>query len=512
MLLSAIQIFLSFHLVAQELQFLDFTLRIDSQYNVNFDGLFGGKQLFIEDLERDKDQFQSYSQFLAYLQRIAPEIFQRPVLVHSSGSLQYSSFQRPRTILFGRGVVFAFSEPPHTNVRRVEMLELNPNTYKFGAHEIEFAEQGGVSIHRSPQVCIACHGVDKRPLWEPYDVWPKIYGSHTGLFLSEQETDKYREYVSQTEKVGIYALLPNTPWARDLRIHSNDSFVTYLNSLNNLRMVRNWQDNSQLRPFRYALTAFANGCTSDQFSSTNTKLYDVKDFIPDNLLNTTSLTYQDLKEVLSERRQQLFVNLQSHYADLFDNFRPNLEITHRLDWEVDLVTGMSLVLENMEVPWRSFLMSHGENHMSIQVPSNLAMDLGGFMSVYDIALAQELMPQDVSQFGIRGGLHYDCQKLSSRSLAELNNSAVTWRLNPQSRLNDVSPAVSRCVSCHSMKATRRDNPFIPFHNTQWLKTWLRQDNNEPKLEEMVVSGRMPKGSRLNEEEKAALLAALKSIE
>ncbi|MGE0762364.1 MAG: hypothetical protein AB7N80_03700 [Bdellovibrionales bacterium] len=68
--------------------FTQFSLIFDDQYNYSAVKLLGEDPLTASSFERDLSRYSDYDSFLTYLQGRAPELFWRPVLLHSSGSLQ----------------------------------------------------------------------------------------------------------------------------------------------------------------------------------------------------------------------------------------------------------------------------------------------------------------------------------------------------------------------------------------------------------------------------------------
>ncbi|MGE3385259.1 MAG: hypothetical protein AB7K41_00865 [Bdellovibrionales bacterium] len=54
-------------------------------------------------------------------------------------------------------------------------------------------------------------------------------------------------------------------------------------------------------------------------------------------------------------------------------------------------------------------------------------------------------------------------------------------------------------------------PYIPFENTMLLRQWLRQGDNHETLQLMVRDGKMPRGGRLSEIEKASLLEVMQLL-
>ena len=136
--LSLVSVLASDASAQPEQDFSVFSYDLSAEYELSLSPMLGETKLTRELLQSESHKFSTYNQFLDYLQDLAPEIFERPIMLHHSGSLQSASFENPRVILFGRGAMLTFSEQPGRLDKSVEMLEYDENSAEFVATEIKF--------------------------------------------------------------------------------------------------------------------------------------------------------------------------------------------------------------------------------------------------------------------------------------------------------------------------------------------------------------------------------------
>ena len=129
---------------------------------------------------------------LEYLKEYYPEFFVNYILMYHSRSLQSSSFENPRALLFDRSgyFVFSFNGNSHQRgFRSLEIMQFLPEQKRFEFREISFSQSGQELpkfSEANPAKCMACHQShfrqknDPRPNWEPYNIWPGAFGSING--------------------------------------------------------------------------------------------------------------------------------------------------------------------------------------------------------------------------------------------------------------------------------------------------------------------------------------------
>ncbi len=204
-------------------------------------------------------KFNTYEEFLDQLNFHKPQFYENEVLIHSSSSLQPSSLDAPRVLLFGEGVVMAFSEEKSLEERRVEMVEFDRKEARFIPREIKFdGEQ--VTFNDQPTSCRACHGQPFRPIWNPYDFWARAYGSRIGRLGSDQELAAYHHYFEDRSS-GIRRFLKKdaVPEGDHFFLNSIEAFTGYMNTLNSMTMGK-FLAQQELGSFKYPLQWILNNC------------------------------------------------------------------------------------------------------------------------------------------------------------------------------------------------------------------------------------------------------------
>ena len=101
------------------------------------------------------------------------------VLMFHSRSVQDASFENPRVLLFSEKDEFVVTFNGESN--QIEMMVFDREDRKFKFFEIDFEKPPLERVSNvNPQKCMGCHGLgspnDPRPHWEPYPVWPGMYG------------------------------------------------------------------------------------------------------------------------------------------------------------------------------------------------------------------------------------------------------------------------------------------------------------------------------------------------
>lgn len=121
-------------------------------------------------------------------------------LMYGSFSIQQSSFEEPRALVFGPDARFIFSfngNPDQLGGKSIETVEYSDKTHSFQFREIAFKKYPGFDIDElnlapgeiafqneniliskaNPAKCLQCHGQNASPIWQTYFLWPGAYGS-----------------------------------------------------------------------------------------------------------------------------------------------------------------------------------------------------------------------------------------------------------------------------------------------------------------------------------------------
>lgn len=122
-------------------------------------------------------------------------------LMYGSFSIQKSSFEEPRALVFGPDARFIFSFNGNSNQmggKSFETVEYSDKTHSFQFREITFKKYPGfdkselnlepteiafqneniIISKPNPAKCLQCHGQNASPIWQTYFLWPGAYGSN----------------------------------------------------------------------------------------------------------------------------------------------------------------------------------------------------------------------------------------------------------------------------------------------------------------------------------------------
>jgi hypothetical protein len=236
--------------------------RIANESLLNFEFL---KKFIID------NKISSVEQMLPLL---PPEYLKKFTLMHSSASLQGSSYENPRTIIFGEEARFIMTfngyhavgrdrdgnpldhgesrdtRLPTSASRRgffdFEIVEFNPSTQKFEFHflsfprgaefenlgyappaEVESSVASASFSKLNPSTCMACHkgsgnssAADPTPLWSQYEVWPGAYGAISDTYkASSYSKNSFVNYPFDKQKLNqLIARASEHPRYRNLAL------------------------------------------------------------------------------------------------------------------------------------------------------------------------------------------------------------------------------------------------------------------------------------------------------
>lgn len=177
----------------------------------------------LRELVREKD-LSTVEEVLEHLPREYKESY---TLAYASQSLQGSSPENPRAILFGRTAQFVLTfngDPSQQHHDAIEAMQFREGSESFELYSIEF-EDGAVDFSEpNPEVCAGCHGSPPHPVWSSYEYgdretshWPGLYGStHDAPALEAGEKAAFQRFRARAASHPRYRhlVLSNTgaPW------------------------------------------------------------------------------------------------------------------------------------------------------------------------------------------------------------------------------------------------------------------------------------------------------------
>lgn len=230
-----------------------------------------------------------------------PKYLSFHTFVYDSQSLQSSSYQAPRAIVFGPQAKFIFTFnsqiPGHktSGVDAIEMLDFNSQTSSFELREVRFRDSssepnefGGkpyLISKANPEKCLSCHSVFNknkwtqsasglrynpfvRPIWDSYPLWRGVYGGadddrdassggHGPIFKngdSRELPEKTKFFSKEGDRYkGRYSYLPKLAETYGI----NADFTAALAKLNSQRIGKRLAG-TPMASLRYQLLAAAS--------------------------------------------------------------------------------------------------------------------------------------------------------------------------------------------------------------------------------------------------------------
>lgn len=189
-------------------------------------------------------------------------------LMHQSRALFGPSVSAgfPRVISFGKDakLIVAFNgDPSRPGHNTLEAIEFDSTAARFTMHRVDFPGKESKDKARfhapNPPVCLSCHGMDPKPLWESYDLWPGAYGAnddtidpageegknYLAFLAGARQSANYRHF-SWKNTSPVYPF--SAPGQRELNVtHTPNARLTLLlNGLNAQRIARKLVESPKL--------------------------------------------------------------------------------------------------------------------------------------------------------------------------------------------------------------------------------------------------------------------------
>ena len=142
---------------------------------------------------------------------------QNPLLVYDSHALRLDRVSplTPRVILFNEdaSLIMAFTKHPGEDTiasgdDSLEVIELNSQSHKFEMRDLVLNGKESPfskSVETNPALCLSCHGVNPRPIFNDYNSWPGFYGSFSTRGYAVSGTT---EFMALTEFLKNQSQLP----------------------------------------------------------------------------------------------------------------------------------------------------------------------------------------------------------------------------------------------------------------------------------------------------------------
>jgi hypothetical protein len=462
-------------------------------YNVNPDY---DDEISFEILQ-DKIKSKNVSTLDGALAQLPNYYLENYVLMYRSRSLQQSTFEYPRAIVFGKSgkFILAFNgNPNHRGYNNLEMIQFREKTNRFEFREVTFADgKAPVVSEANPAKCIVCHqspnrtDVDMRPNWEPYNFWPGTYGStdeelrpvlrmnyekykagngplyqplnvfeEQDMFLIDeqaQEKAALEKFVTEIKPYNRrYSFLP------EYNIRNPLSLTKITVTLNFRRIVRLMRE--ALGPvfdiYKYAVAGIARSgdSNSEGYNHRCSELY-----FPDDTKRIQIAALEKLRQVYP------------------------LDFAKKKTYEFHVIP----IAKGIELVFEPFGVDTSDWSMDFKTEGRFSFDKDRFTSPHDSGVhlfdALKLVEPEAVRLA--------CPELKIKSEELLqkytDSGELTAALEKAEKVrsqNPPKPLIDRCIKCH-VNGDGVTIPHIPFDNFAELKPLLQQ-------------GKYPRGTLLEE--------------
>lgn len=163
------------------------------------------------DFETVKDLIQNRgaNSIEKLLEKLPSDYRENFTLMYSSRSIQGSSYENPRAILFGKSAKFIMTFNGDASQRgndRLEMLQFRDETKQFELRSVTFRNGTAEFLDKNPTMCIKCHGTNPRPIWADSPVWPGAYGAMDDRVINA-ETSNFQNFIKKMDSHPRYKYL-----------------------------------------------------------------------------------------------------------------------------------------------------------------------------------------------------------------------------------------------------------------------------------------------------------------
>ena len=502
-------IFLSHFAQAQQAKYLE-QMHIFNGTQLISNNLFASRPPDFDQLQKDKKQFHDPDSFLKYLSKKSPKALSNYVLVHNSESQQLSSLEEPRILLFQGGIAYGLSNHPAQKDKRVEIMQVEPETYKISMHEIVFTAQGP-RFEKNPKSCAACHGVDPKPLWNPYDFWPNSFGGAIGQIGTQEEQNAYEKL---TSTAATHPLLKYLKFPNHISLDSENitGFTQFIHQINLGRWINQNIREDKLNGYAEALIANLGFCANNMdLNKEEESKTGLQSFFRPEEWPQLSQRYDSVNQDVHKGREFFKSFLDQTLFRIFPNPKIIYQVDHsRLISEVKSLSQMYTVLSAAGIDTSNLTTSLFGNDVLISAPSNFPIDFLTSLYVLKPKLFSQVtvLPEDMHTSEYHW-VKVDCNSVKTASLQAQRQPASTEAWKSFREVKDSRPPLSRCAKCHVENQTA---PYIPFEQPLKLAQWLRdpKQNWAQKIKARInakgTSQQMPPTKALSAEEITAVEA------
>ncbi len=445
----------------------------------------------------------SVEEFIEYVFKTDPSLFDHPGLVYSSKGFQEASYENPRTILVSKNGKFAMTyngDPSQLGYSTVEFMGYDEVEKTFKIAEADFSH--AKPYQSEPSQCMSCHNSDPKgldpklvhPIMDSYQVWPRMYASdqQEDYPVGLKESSGYISFLKTFQSNPRYKHLP----LKDLAYYEGKNLKSYSFSTHNkfiTQALYHWNTDRlkfriqshpqfvQIQPlmkysFEAAKAAERSGDRGKKYISYTSVFAPMFDGRPDLL--KIGQSYSAAYEAQQDRKYKHFRDIQL----FFGAPNPSGDVWGEHD------SYSSYKLATRDDQFRLMAVSQRLLPAQLQFLSAL---IGIDLKQYSLTTERDDLnfrsPQafEDSMMGLISGLEesqYNPYKAESKGKPKQIDSAAARKAlstfaAPQldkPKLTATHILNMDCTNCHREKNSS-DAPFIPFHDLKLLRSALNKN-------------------------------------
>jgi hypothetical protein len=435
--------------------------------------------------------------------------------IYDSQSLQKDDVTPdfPRALVYGEDAKFVltFTKSPSDGSKNkgpdaLETMEWDEKSASFKFREIIFDGKKNPLIpepETNPQKCLACHGQDPRPIWEPYNFWPGVYGSLSRLGCDvihpdSKEAKMYESFLKTGRISSRYKDLPTKdsgegfkklyhgssacPEEKHINVSSgfskspNSKLNHELNKLNAKRIERMIKDSPKYPMLKYAVNAIARNCLGEIFPSEYSNSVSIDD-IAKKVKTEVNAGHRKMLEKFTENNAAL--------SDKENAFQPFDFVFEKRFYNTSLpkppVIYLKSIFDMLEIPWEKVSMSFGDAGYSFAGPEDDIVSSVFYIleNSLDVKVEHKRICETLiakNHETIRAHLSGSCEKpvsLLKKNDEDLafDTTRIVSTLSLETTINKLKQS---CLNCHNPNSADGDL-ILNLYSTEAFGKQLKAD-------------------------------------
>jgi hypothetical protein len=290
------------------------------------------------------------------LNYLPSSLFERAVMVHTSGSLQPATIQTlPRIILSTADSKFIMTyngDPATPGYFTFDVIEYDTTTGRFSPAEVAFDPKRVEmpKVNRAPTTCLGCHAnvVGIHPHVEVYlgSARSGIYGAFNDRY-SQLEIGSLKNFLFNKNENPRYQRVPTPEWNPQTLQFKTNPIYSFGRGLYNLvadAEVKGLKRAPSFWPYRYALIASLE-CGPSETDPTPIQAFDIQSFIPESVKKKFTQEYAAILKV-----NMGYVTDQFDRKEMEKNFGspvPETELQFFQPFEPEAASRLEYLIQNL---------------------------------------------------------------------------------------------------------------------------------------------------------------------